>query len=353
MLQAKTCNVAPRALLLLTALFCLLLFAGNAVVLAAQPLDQPDHSQGEYWHRHEGSAMGTLIRVEFWLEDQAKAARLIEGVMAEMNRIDRLMSPYIEASELAQLNARAHQEPVRVSEELYRLVRLSLQHGEWSGGAFDITFASVGFRYDYRNGVMPDANTLKQATQLIDFYSVELVENTREIRFRKPGVKIDLGGIAKGHAVDNAIRYLYREGIRHGIVSAGGDSRIIGDRLGRPWILGVKNPRGEDHVVTLPLEDVAISTSGDYERYFIDQQGVRHHHILNPKSGKSASSVSSVTILGPDATMTDALSTTVFVMGVKQGLDYVNRLPDVSAIIIDSDGRLHYSNDLVRPTKNQ
>lgn len=335
--------------LLLAALFAYSLLGFSAEPLSTQPDAGP--SDSEFWHRHQGDAMGTLIRVEFWLEDKARAKRLVKGVMAEMHRIDRLMSPYIESSELAQINARAHQEPVKVSPELFNLIKLALQHGQWSKGTFDITFASVGFRYDYRKGVKPDENQLADAINLVDYRSVRLSDDSREIRFLKAGMKIDLGGIAKGHAVDNAIRYLYGEGVRHGIVSAGGDSRIIGDRHGRPWILGIKNPRGDNHLISLPLEEVSVSTSGDYERYFIDQQGIRHHHIINPRSGKSASSVRSVTILGPNATMTDALSTTVFVMGVREGLEYINRLPDVSAIIIDSEGKLHYSNDLVRPTK--
>ena len=346
-------DVLRKALFFIAALFCFFVLGGFSNLHAAQPLDQPSQSNNEHWYKQEGSAMGTLIRVEFWLTDREKAQRLIQGVMAEMNRIDRLMSPYIESSELAQINAQADAHPVKVSDELYHLIGAALQHGEWSQGTFDITFASVGFRYDYRNGVMPDKETHQKAAELIDFRSVQLLDRNREIRFSKPGVKIDLGGIAKGHAVDNAIRYLYREGVRHGIVSAGGDSRIIGDRLGRPWVLGIKNPRGENNVVTLPLEEIAVSTSGDYERYFIDHQGVRHHHIINPKSGESASSVTSVTILGPSATLTDALSTTVFVMGVQRGLEYVNRLADVSAIIIDAEGKLHYSKDLVRPSRKE
>lgn len=311
-----------------------------------------DHDAAN-WHKHKDSAMGTLITIQFWLEDEKQAERLIEGVMAEMRRIDRLMSPYINSSELAQINDRAHNEPVKVSKELYDLIALALRHGQWSGGAFDITFASVGFRYDYRNSVKPDDADLDKAVALIDYHSVRLNDAEQTVRFEREGTKIDLGGIAKGHAVDGAIQYLKDEGVRHAIVSAGGDSRIIGDHRGRPWILGIKNPRGDNHLVTLPLENVSVSTSGDYERYFIDQKGERHHHIINPKSGKSASEVRSVTILGPNATMTDALSTTIFVMGVKQGLGYINQLQNVSAIIIDAEGRLHYSNDLVRPVKRQ
>lgn len=324
----------------------------TAIGNAAEQSEHGEQNNTESnWHRHQGSAMGTLINVEIWLPDKIKASQLIDGVMAEMHRIDKLMSPYIDTSELAKVNANAFKEPVAVSEELYQLIRLALQHGEWSQGAFDITFASVGFHYDYRNKIKPDDKWLQQAKTFIDYQAVTLNDSGQTIRFLKQGTKIDLGGIAKGHAVDQASRYLYQHGVRHGIVSAGGDTRLIGDRMGRPWILGIKDPRGEGHQITLPLQELSVSTSGDYERYFIDQQGIRHHHIINPKSGKSASQVRSVTILGPNTTMTDALSTTVFVMGVSKGLAYINRLPEVSAIIIDAAGRLHYSSDLVRPTR--
>ncbi|MDX1694529.1 MAG: FAD:protein FMN transferase, partial [Ketobacteraceae bacterium] len=222
----------------------LLVFGGYAVA---------GEGKDSHWHKQEGSAMGTLIRVEFWLEDQEKADRLIRAVMEEMHRIDRLMSPYIESSELARINAKAFEAPVVVSQELFDLIALALKYGEWSEGAFDITFASVGFHYNYREKIAPDVKTLEKARALIDYRAVRLLEDSRAVRFLRPGVKIDLGGIAKGHAVDNAIKYLYSQGIRHGIVSAGGDSRIIGDRHGRPWVLGVQNPRGENHLITLPL----------------------------------------------------------------------------------------------------
>ncbi|MCG8316564.1 MAG: FAD:protein FMN transferase [Pseudomonadales bacterium] len=303
------------------------------------------------WHSRQSSAMGTLINVELYCEDAEKADHLIDWVSAEMNRIDRLMSPYKPQSELAQINARAADGAISISPELYDLIDKALQHGYWSQGTFDITFASAGFQYDYRKKIKPSAKALSRAVGFIDYHAIRLLPDNK-IEFTKPGVKIDLGGIAKGHAVDRAIDYLLAKGIQHAIVSAGGDSRIIGDHRGRPWILGIQHPRDDGHVVSLPLESIAVSTSGDYERYFIDQEGVRYHHILNPKSGKSAAAVQSVTILGPNATLTDALSTTVFVMGVKTGLAYINKLKDVSAIIIDANGKLHYSSDLVRPTKN-
>ena len=330
-------------------LFAICLFV--TLLLSAQWSNaQSDTANAKNWHSRKTSAMGTLINVELYCEDAKKARVLIDWVSAEMERIDRLMSPYKPQSELAQINALAADRPIMISSELYQLVAKALEHGHWSQGAFDITFASAGFQYDYRNKIKPSEDKLSTAVHFIDYRAVILLPENK-IKFTKKGVKIDLGGIAKGHAVDRAIYYLQSQGIKHAIVSAGGDSRIIGDHRGRPWILGIQHPRGDGHAVSLPLESIAVSTSGDYERYFIDQDGVRHHHILNPKSGKSASEVQSVTILGPNATLTDALSTTVFVMGVTNGLAYINKLNDVSAIIIDAQGKLHYSDDLVRPTR--
>ena len=168
----------------------------------------------------------------------------------------------------------------------------------------------------------------------IDYRHLVLDEKARSIRFKKPGVRIDLGGIAKGHAVDNSIRILRACGIQKAMVSAGGDSRIIGDRNGRPWMTGIKDPRHKDQsIVVIPLSDTAISTSGDYERYF-EQDGVRYHHILSPR------------------TTTDGLSTTFFVLGPEAGLTLVEKLPGIDAVIIDAQGRVHYSSGLMPPGHN-
>ncbi len=142
------------------------------------------------------------------------------------------------------------------------------------------------------------------------------------VRFSREGVRIDLGGIAKGYAVDRAIGILESRGIAHASVTAGGDTRIIGDRFGRPWIVGIRHPDDAGRVVVrMPIVDAAISTSGDYERYF-DEDGERYHHIIDPKTGRSAGEVRSVTLIGPDATTTDGLSTSVFVLGPERGWNW-------------------------------
>jgi thiamine biosynthesis lipoprotein len=216
-----------------------------------------------------------------------------------------------------------------------------------SGGVFDITFASAGNLYDYRAGVAPDEAALAAVRPLIDWRHVLLDAATRTVRFARQGVRIDLGGFAKGHAVDNAILILRRLGIAHAMVAAGGDSHVMGSRGERPWTVAVRDPRREGAVVAvLPLEDVSISTSGDYERFF-ERDGVRCHHLLDPRTGTSPSAVRSVTIIADDGLTTEAFSKTVFVLGVEQGLRFVEAHAGIDAVIVDAQGALHYSAGLL------
>jgi thiamine biosynthesis lipoprotein len=169
------------------------------------------------------------------------------------------------------------------------------------------------------------------------------------VRFREPGVRINLAGIAKGYVVERGVDILRNRGVENGIVTAGGDSRMLGDRRGRPWMIGIRDPRNDSQVaISVPLEDEAISTSGDYERYF-EEGGVRYHHIIEPSSGAPATGVHSATVFGPDAVLTDALSTSVFIMGVDRGLRLIASLPDYESIVIDAEGRIFYSDGLQQP----
>ena len=298
------------------------------------------------WFSDSQPIMGTRVAVELWSEDKAEGDRLLAEIMAEMHRIDARFSPYLPASELSLLNRKAPAEVVPVSEEMFELLARSRSMSELSGGAFDVTYASVGRYYDYRAGQRPEADDRSAELDAINYRYVELDRDRRAVRFAHPLVYVDLGGIAKGHAVDRCITILQRAGIEHASVEAGGDSRIIGDRRGRPWTIGIRDPRDEAGMTAvLPLTDTAVSTSGDYERFFIED-GVRYHHILDPATGDSARKVQSVTILGPEATFTDALSTSVFVLGPEAGLALINRLDGIDAIIVDGAGRLRYSSEL-------
>jgi thiamine biosynthesis lipoprotein len=300
------------------------------------------------WLHDEAAIMGTAVSVELWHEQEGKGRALIAAVTEEMQRIDRLMSSYKSDSELSRVNASAAREPVRISNELFGLIQTALDYSDITGGAFDITYASAGQYYDYREARKPDPVQLAAALPAINYRHVNLDAKHTSVRFTHPGVRLDLGGIAKGYAVDRCITLLKEAGVSNALVTAGGDTRVIGRHWDHPWMIGIRDPRRHDGIITrIPLENAAISTSGDYERFF-EQDGVRYHHILNPGTGLSPHDVHSTSIIGTRSIHTDALSTSVFVMGVTQGLALINRLPDTEAVIIDNQGKMHYSNGLAR-----
>ncbi len=309
---------------------------------------EPGVSQsGGRWFRRDESIMGTAIHVELWGDDADVASDAIDAVMQEMHRIDASMSPYKESSELSRINREAARQPVEISLEVFDLLARSIAFSELSDGAFDITYASAGHLYDYRRRIRPTDAQLSVAREAIGYRHLQLDRAARTVRFARDGVRIDLGGFAKGYAVDNGAAILARHGVRHAVVAAGGDSRMLGDRCGRPWTIGVRDPRRKGEVVALlPLEDVAVSTSGDYERYF-DDGGERCHHLIDPRTGMSPHSVRSVTVIAPDGLTSEALSKTVFVLGVEKGLRIVESMPDVDAVVIDTAGTLHYSAGLL------
>ncbi len=301
------------------------------------------------WYKDERAIMGTRIAVEFWDADTHHAEQCAERVFNEMHRIDALMSPYKPDSELSHINQQAANEAIQVSEEMFKLLKKSMQISQLSNGAFDITFSSVGHLYNYREHIKPTEQEIQQSLANINYRHVLLDDTNHSVRFARSGVVIDLGGIAKGYAVDNGIAILVDCGIKGGLVTAGGDSRILGDRGNRPWMMGIRHPRKKDAVaVMLPLSNTAISTSGDYERYFIEN-GERYHHIISPQTGKSVSGTWSATVIGPDATTTDALSTTLFVLGPEKGLQLIESSPGIDAVIIDAQGQMHYSSGFMPP----
>jgi len=301
------------------------------------------------WLQREEAIMGTRCAVELWSEDRKAGEAAMEAVFAEMRRIDALMSTYKPDSEISRVNAEAGKRPVPVSAELFSLLETSQQYSKISSGAFDITYASVGYLYDYRSHQRPDDAALAAALPGVDYRQLKLDPARRTVSFGKPGMRIDLGGIAKGYAVDRGIEVLKARGITRAMVNAGGDTRVIGDRFGKPWVIGIRHPDRKDEVVMrIPLEDAAFSTSGDYERYF-DEDGVRYHHILDPKTGRSPHALRSVTIIASTATRTDGLTKTVFILGPEKGIEFINGLTDADAIVIAADGKVSYSKGLTPP----
>jgi thiamine biosynthesis lipoprotein len=295
--------------------------------------------------------MGTEVSVYLWSADGDAGLAAIESVFQEADRIDRLMSTYKYDSEISRINREAAGSAVVAGEELYRLISRSLEISALTDGAFDISYESVGQHYDFRERQRPDDATVKSELEKIDYRYIQLDESTQSVRFAREGVRINLGGIAKGYVVERAISILRVKGIENAIVTAGGDSRLLGDRRGRPWVVGIRDPRKDGEVaISVPLQDEAISTSGDYERFF-DEDGVRYHHIIHPGSGTPAGGVHSATVFGPDAVTTDALSTSVFVMGVDKGLKMIASMPEYEGIVIDAEGQIFFSEGLQQPDR--
>jgi thiamine biosynthesis lipoprotein len=301
------------------------------------------------WITRTEPIMGTSCSVELWSEDPAKGEAAIASVFADMRRIDRLMSTWKPDTEVSLVNREAAKRPVKISLELFDLLATSLEYSRLSNGVFDITYASVGYLYDFKKGVHPDQKAIDAALPGINYRHVVLDRQALTVRFLRDGVRIDLGGIAKGHSVDRGIQILQAAGITRAMVNAGGDTRIIGDRFGRPWLVGLRDP---DHpgksYLRIPLTDTAISTSGDYERYF-DEDGKRFHHIIDPKTGDSARKVRSVTVIADTATRTDGLTKTVFILGAEEGIAFINTLEGVDAVAVRPDGKVVYSKGLAPP----
>jgi FAD:protein FMN transferase len=301
------------------------------------------------WQDRTEAIMGTRIYVQVWSEDPAKGNEAMDAVMAEMHRIDDLMSHYKPESQLSQINQRGNSEAVQVDRELFDLIKLSTHYSQITEGAFDITYASVGYMYDYPNHIHPNEAQIKSALPAVNWRNILFDEAHHTVRFEHAGMKIDLGGIGKGYAVDRCIDILKARGFQHALVTAGGDSRFLGDHMGRPWLAAIRHPDNPQQVVTrIPLVDSAVSTSGDYERYF-DEDGVRYHHIIDPHTGHSASKVRSATIIAPTATQTDGMSKTAFVLGADKALEIINRMPEYDAVFVTPEGKVLYSNGLRPP----
>lgn len=321
-------------------------FSLAVVLVAITVISRPSLAE---WIGEAQAHMGTEVSVYLWHDDPEVGQQAVNAIFSEVVRLDQLMSTYIEDSRMSEINRDAAERPVAAGDELFRLILRSLDISVLTHGAFDITYDSVGQHYDFREGKRPDEDVIAEEVQRIDYRLVETDRDTGTINFLRPGVRINLGGIAKGYAVERGIEVARRYGVRNARVTAGGDTRLLGDRLGQPWKIGIQNPRNEEEVaVTIPLENEAISTSGDYERFFIED-GERYHHIMVPSTGTPAGEVHSATIIGPDAVLTDALSTSVFVMGVDRGLRLISALPDYEGIVIDANGEMFYSDGLRPP----
>jgi len=295
------------------------------------------------------AVMGTDLETTIVASSWAEADAAFASVESEMKRLEGLLSEWLDGSPVSEVNRNAGKRPVAVPKELFSVLAAALQVSELSGGAFDITWASMRGLWDFRPGHerVPTAEEVRARIGLVDYRQVALDPASSTVFLKREGMAIGLGGIAKGYSVDRAMQALAASGITDAIVKAGGDARVQGRAPGAPgWKVGIRDPRDREKLMALlTLSSVSISTSGDYERFFI-KDGRLYHHIMDPATGFPAPGARSVTIIGPDTMTTDALSTAVFVLGPRKGMALVERLPGVEAVIVGADGAVAASSGI-------
>jgi thiamine biosynthesis lipoprotein len=292
-------------------------------------------------------AMGTVVEITLVGDGEEQAQKAALQAFREIKRIEYLMSPWIETSDVNRINRSAGKEWIRVAPETLEVIRKAQAVSELSEGAFDITVGPLVqlWRKAREKGIPPELDEVKGTLKWVDFKQV-MINLEERVFLKKRGIAIDLGGIAKGYAVNRAFELLRKNGFKNLIVNAGGDLRAGGLKLNQPWSIGVQHPRESQKILArISLSDGAIATSGDYEKYFI-HQGKRYHHIVNPKDGFPAEACQSVTFLHKDGMTADALATAVFVLGPEKGYALCQKIEGADCLIVDSEGKVAFSQGL-------
>lgn len=287
-------------------------------------------------------AMDTVVEFTIVAKNAREAARVAHKAQKEIARIDSLFWEENSASPVYRWNHSVSGTPLPA--EVVHLLQRAYHYYQISHGAFDITIKPVLDLYGFEreNPRPPLPENLQEWLPFVGFSHIIFTRNGQVIKQNKE-VQIALGGIAKGYAVDRAVRILRQGGISAAIVNAGGDLYCLGNLKGRAWRVGIQHPRKAEEILgVLLLSDKAVATSGDYQRFYIFQ-GKRYHHILNPFSGRPVRTCQSSTVIAPTTEMADALATAAFVLGPKQGIAFLDSLPDVEGMIVDSVGQLHFT----------
>ncbi len=301
---------------------------------------------GKFFETH-AVRMGTDVHIVIVTADGERASKAFNAALAEITRVEDLMTDWRDDSQLMAINRAAGSKPVVVDRELVDLLALSRRYSELSGGAFDVTYAAVGKLWDFKKApaTLPDPAEVARAVKKVDYQKLVLDPLKRTAFLREAGMRIGLGGFAKGYAVERAAEKILAMGLRDFSVSAGGDMRVHGTWSGKPWTVGIRDPRTDGLLAVVPVSNVGISTSGDYERFFM-HEGKRYAHILDPRTGYPVSHTASVTIIARDCTISEGLSKSVFVLGWEKGLALVEEFDDVEAVVIEADGAMHMSSRL-------
>ncbi|MBI3378084.1 MAG: FAD:protein FMN transferase [Nitrospirae bacterium] len=335
--------------------------------------------QKEKVYRKSKVLMDTLITISVISGSGDKAEKAIDRAFGEIEKLDRLLNFFSDSSEVSEINRNAGLKAVVVSPETFEVIEKAIYASGKTNGAFDVTIGSVTTLWDFHKRTKPEDKKIKERLPLVNYNNIVLTQKFSSVYLKKKGMLIDLGGIAKGYAADKAVEALKREGIKSGLVSISGDIKAFGLKPDlKPWKIGIKNPRAipphppsptrgegtailppplmgggkgegekgfsDEIMATIEMTDLAISTSGDYERYFIID-GKRYHHILNPKTGYPVDECRSVSIVAKDGSVTDPFSTGIFILGAEKGIKLLEEM-GIDGIIVDKNGKIHTTPNL-------
>ncbi|MGH1362950.1 MAG: FAD:protein FMN transferase [Calditrichia bacterium] len=311
--------------------------------VAAQPEDSLTSS------RKILKLMGTRFELIALAENDSLSWNAINAGIAEIERIENLISSWNPSSQTSSINRNAGIKPVTVSSELFQLIQRSIKVSRLTNGVFDISYASMDnvWRYDGSMTELPSAKEMAVSVSKIGYTNIVLNAGTKSVFLRDAGMKIGFGAIGKGYAANRAREVMKQLGIENGVVNAAGDLFAWGKQAdGKDWRISIADPNDSKKVLCwLTIRNQAVVTSGNYEK-FVEIDGVRYGHIIHPKTGMPVSGLKSATIICPDAELADALATSVFILGKVEGLALVNRLKQVECLLIDAQNEVHTSKNL-------
>lgn len=303
-------------------------------------------SFGQITHKRKLSMLGSPLEMTVVAKDTVEGNEFIDLAIAEVKRVEYLISDWIPTTQISQVNQNAGIKAVKVDKEVYELVERAIKVSQITSGAFDISYASMDkiWKFDGSMKVMPTEEAIKKSVSKIGYKNIILDPKEQTIFLKNVGMKLGLGGIGQGYIADKVKVLLFSKGCTSGIVNVSGDINAWGKQPdGKPWTVGIVNPLNKNKIfATFPLENNAVETSGSYEKYVVFN-GIRYSHIIDPRTGYPAQGVVSVSVFAKQTEIADALATGIFVLGVDVGIDLVNQLKGIECIIVDDKGKIHSS----------
>jgi thiamine biosynthesis lipoprotein len=294
--------------------------------------------------------MGNRFEISVVSDNEIWAQQCIDAGIAEISRIEKLLTTFSDDSQTNLVNRNAGIQPVKVDEEVFNLIARSLRISDLTQGAFDITYGSVDkslWNFDINMKQLPDAETARKSVRLINYRNVILDAENTTVYLKEKGMRIGFGGIGKGYAAERAKLIMKQQGAESGVVNASGDLTAWGYQPnGTKWTVGIANPDLSNEIFSyMTITDMAVATSGNYEK-FVMIDGKKYSHTIDPRTGLPVSGIKSVTIVTTNAEIADAMATPVTIMGIRTGLDMINQMKNIEAVIIDDNNKLYTSKNI-------